>query len=118
MAIVLRDRSNKPEEFVIHYAPRKIVVDQQDLDKQLAEVGNRLWAELHSNVTLETLPIWETRIPNFGCACRKFYREWKAQHPPPTKDFFAWTVELHNAVNDKLGKPQITLNEAIQIWMV
>jgi hypothetical protein len=30
--------------------------------------------------------------------------------------FFAWGVALHNAVNAKLGKPEITIEEAYLIW--
>jgi hypothetical protein len=30
--------------------------------------------------------------------------------------FFAWGVRLHNAVNAKLGKPEITIEEALSIW--
>jgi hypothetical protein len=30
--------------------------------------------------------------------------------------FFAWGVRLHNAVNAKLGKPEITIEEAYSIW--
>ena len=29
---------------------------------------------------------------------------------------FEWTVNLHNSVNRKLGKPEITYDEATQIW--
>jgi hypothetical protein len=30
--------------------------------------------------------------------------------------FFAWGVALHNAVNRKLGKPELTIEEARRIW--
>jgi hypothetical protein len=30
--------------------------------------------------------------------------------------FFDWGVALHNAVNAKLGKPEITIDEACKIW--
>jgi hypothetical protein len=86
--------------------------------KSLTEVGRDLWTELHTSVTLETLAEWENRIPSFSCGCRKFYKEWKAYNQPRKDNFFAWTVELHNAVNEKLGKPKITLDEARRIWMV
>lgn len=90
----------------------------ESIESQLASKGRELWSELHTSVTVDTLAEWERRIPSFGCTCRKFYDEWKASNPPRKDDFFAWTVELHNAVNAKLGKPKITIDEARQIWMV
>ena len=51
-------------------------------------------------------------------ACADHYKEhWKA-NPINNKDLqsadalFAWTVRLHNAVNSKLGKPALTVEEA------
>ncbi len=86
--------------------------------KSLAEQGRELWSELHTSVTIEALAAWEERIPNFECKCKAFYNAWKIDHPPREGDFFAWTVELHNAVNAKLSKPTLTLDEARQLWMV
>lgn len=84
----------------------------------LAEQGRELWSELHTSVTIETLAAWEEKIPNFACKCKAFYTAWKTDHPPRKDDFFAWTVELHNAVNIKLEKPTVSLDDARRIWMV
>lgn len=86
--------------------------------KQLSEKGRELWSELHSTVTIETLPQWEEKIPNYSCKCKAFYNAWKIDNPPRPDDFFAWTVELHNAVNRKLEKPEMTLEEARSLWLV
>jgi hypothetical protein len=62
---------------------------------------------------------WELTIPNYGCSCRKDYAEYKAANPP---DFFSpnaywlWGVNLHNWVNRKLGKTELTVNQAKAIW--
>lgn len=80
--------------------------------------GRELWSELHSTVTIETLPQWEEKIPNYSCKCKAFYNAWKIDNPPRKDDFFAWTVELHNAVNRKLEKLEMTLEEARNVWMV
>jgi hypothetical protein len=79
------------------------------------------WIALHDGTVHDaaSLARWELTIPQYGCACRKFYAEWKAANEPDftsPEAFFAWGVRLHNAVNEKLGKPQITLNEALTIW--
>jgi hypothetical protein len=83
-------------------------------------IGNP-WNSLHdgSILTPRDLANWEIRIPQYGCACKRFYAEWKAANSPDftsPEAFFAWGVRLHNAVNAKLGKPEITIDEAYSIW--
>jgi hypothetical protein len=79
------------------------------------------WIALHDGSIHDeaTLAEWELSIPQYGCQCKAFYRAWKAENAPDFSSpeaFFAWGVALHNAVNAKLGKPQITLDEAYSIW--
>ena len=79
------------------------------------------WIELHNGsiVNAEGLAAWEICIPQYGCPCKRFYAEWKAANAPDFSSpeaFFAWGVALHNAVNAKLGKPEITIDEACLIW--
>ena len=92
----------------------KIEIDRE----RLAQTGRELWSELHTSVTIETLQAWEEKIPNYSCKCKAFYTAWKVDNPPRQDDFFSWTVELHNAVNTKLGKPTIAMEEARRLWMV
>lgn len=79
------------------------------------------WDPLHSerNPTPEWFARWEAQIPDLGCACRKGYAEirqtWKPDFSSP-EAFFASTVELHNLLNAKLGKPILTLEDALAIW--
>ena len=37
-------------------------------------------------------------------------------NPPDESDPFAWSVGLHNAVNAKLEKPQVTADAARERW--
>jgi hypothetical protein len=79
------------------------------------------WIALHDGSIYDeaTLADWELSIPQYGCQCKAFYRAWKAENASDFSSpeaFFAWGVSLHNAVNAKLGKPQITLDEAYSIW--
>ena len=79
------------------------------------------WIRLHNGSIVDTegLAAWESTIPQYGCSCKRFYAEWKAANPPDftsPEAFFAWGVRLHNAVNAKLGKPEITIDEAYSIW--
>lgn len=84
------------------------------------ERGRKLWAELHTkqDATPEWFALWMQRVPSFGCGCRNAFAAIIAVNPPQYDDWFAWTVEAHNAVNDKLNKPQITIEEARTIWQM
>lgn len=66
-----------------------------------------LWSELHSqdHPTESWFAAWVSRVPNFGCGCRAWLRDYLVTNPPRYSDWYPWTVELHNAVNVKLGKP-------------
>ena len=79
------------------------------------------WIAVHNGSIrdFKGLNEWELTIPQYECNCRRFYAEWKAANPPDFSSpeaFFAWGVALHNAVNAKLGKPEITIDEAYSIW--
>jgi hypothetical protein len=79
------------------------------------------WIGLHDGSITNAVDLakWELIIPQYGCPCKRFYADWKAENAPDFSSpeaFFAWGVRLHNAVNDKLGKPQITIDEAYSIW--
>ena len=79
------------------------------------------WIGLHNGAIFDAagLSEWEKTIPHYGCACRQFYQDYKTDMPPDfstPEAFFAWGVALHNAVNRKLGKPELTIDEALSIW--
>lgn len=53
--------------------------------------------------------------------CREHYAEFMKSMPVTPfldrrEDLFKWTVELHNAVNQKLGKPRFTELESIEFY--
>ena len=79
------------------------------------------WIALHNGSIVDAagLAAWELTIPQYECGCRRFYAEYKMANPPDfttPEAFFAWGVALHNAVNRKLGKPELTIDEALSIW--
>lgn len=90
--------------------------------------GPAMWDELHRralNWNYELLKDdkqylrgFGHRIPKFesGCKCRSFYNTYLKKNPPTIEKYFEWTVNLHNAVNKKLGKPEISLETARNIW--
>lgn len=53
--------------------------------------------------------------------CREHYAEHLQKHPlAPSldnrRDLFTWTVNVHNAVNKKLGKPTVTEDQALAFF--
>lgn len=93
--------------FSIHFIalayPKNPTYEQRENYKQFYE---NLWKVLpckkcsvHYKQHLKELPL----------DCGKDYLE-------NNKTLFAWTVNMHNIVNESLGKPQISLEEAEQLY--
>ena len=78
-----------------------------EADQRRLELCRALWLELHGeeNPTPEWFSDWVGRVPNFGCGCRSWLREWLRKNPPDFDGFGSWASGLHNEVNRKLGKP-------------
>jgi hypothetical protein len=89
-----------------------------------SEQGRKAWrvlglAALAGTVTSEWLATtFRSMIPSFGCACLRGWDEILLRIPFRPDDQFAWSVEVHNQVNQKILKPKITLEEAKLIWGV
>lgn len=73
------------------------------------QLGPALWADLHATaeagqLTSAWLEAFASRIP---CgACRAHWQTLLNEIPPRYDDQWAWSVETHNAVNRRLGKPE------------
>lgn len=100
---------------------RKQKIDQQQHTRQNS--GRMLWNELHRqaynhNGTDDSAFIakFGKQIPRFmtGCPCNEFWNKWIKENPPRygVGEYFEWTVKCHNAVNIKLGKPIMSLEDA------
>lgn len=57
------------------------------------------------------------RIKSFGCSCKRDWAIYLNNNKPDWNNYFEWTWRAHQAVNIKIGKPQITLDEARKIWL-
>jgi hypothetical protein len=95
----------------------ELLAKQQERSNQ---AGRLAWAKLHSyrGCDPQWLDIWQYLIPQ-RCDCKDGYQRILAEMPTDFSSpeaFFAWGVRLHNAVNAKLGKPEITIDEAYSIW--
>lgn len=86
--------------------------------------GPVLWCTLHDRPEqagddlsneAEWLEAFTETIP---CeTCRGHFREYQQQHPPDfssARAYFAWTVEAHDAVNDRLGTRRVGWQE--KLW--
>jgi hypothetical protein len=87
--------------------------------------GPRFWAELHllglrhrsgKNMT-GWLNDWRDSIPFNGCPCKEHLDEWMSENPPDWNRFFEWGIDLHNAVNIRIGKPTMDVENAKELWM-
>lgn len=80
---------------------------------ELVNVFRVHWLELHCklNPTQEWFDDWISRIPS-TCGCGDDFPKVVELNPPRFDDWFAYSVDLHNAINKKLGKPLVNLHEA------
>jgi hypothetical protein len=90
--------------------------------------GARYWAELHLyslRADKNGIPFgdmrywlddWIASLPFEGCPCEAHLKEWVALNSPMYGHFFLWGVMLHNAVNERIGKPIIGVAGARKLW--
>lgn len=89
---------------------------------------SKLWKELHERAynfkgtdDIIYLKEFAEKIPRYtrGCKCREFWVTYIRNHPPVFGEkYFEWTVTCHNAVNLKLNKPVINLEDAKKLYAV
>lgn len=47
-------------------------------------------------------------------SCREHFEQVLVENPPPEAgDFFKWSVDVHNIVNKRLGKPEVSYEAAL-----
>jgi hypothetical protein len=83
--------------------------------------GHAGWAKLHKWALAKPAPDpqWFAGFADgIGCgACRMdFLKLLNANPPRYGAECFDWSVEIHNAVNAKLGKPTVTVEQARRRW--
>lgn len=90
---------------------------------QILAKGAMFWAELHLYALRHTgknsqgwLNEWISAIPFEGCPCEKHLKCFLGDNPVDWSTFFEWTVDLHNAVNIRIGKPLIDVENARELW--
>lgn len=88
----------------------------------MAILGPQMWEKLHQRLPvtdvqaeMKWLSDWAAQLPP-SCDCKSSLANFLRANPPDFVNYFAWTVKLHNAVNAKLNKPQLTEEQARAIW--
>ena len=78
-----------------------------------------LWIEFHTirSPNQEWFDDWIVRVPNASCSCRAWILNYIKNHPPQFDgwDVYAWA--FHNAVNAKLGNPQMSWPDYQACWL-
>lgn len=88
--------------------------DEKIKDEKVNYYRN-LWQELHTHQVNENSLSWfENWLVRVPCgSCRSDFKKILKDNPPRFDDsFFEWTVEVHNSVNEKLGKEHFGLEKA------
>jgi hypothetical protein len=82
--------------------------------------GNFAWSLLHKYTGCDPqwFELWQYFIPN-RCDCQAGYQKILESLPPDFSSpdaFFAWGVQLHNAVNKKLERQEMQIDQANANW--
>lgn len=92
--------------------PEQIAADKKLIEaaeESKREAGRLAWKKIHELAATDslTMPILNAILAMIGgCGgCAKDAGEYLLQYPLPTSGQYQWSVDWHNAVNAKLGKP-------------
>jgi hypothetical protein len=103
--------------------PVTVVVQPSNSDQiKKEEAGRKAWTYLHTTTDEPEIAVrkFESMIPSYGCTCRQDYAKLKETYPLDCSSpdaFFLSGVALHNAVNRKLNKPELSIDEARCLWL-
>jgi len=91
----------------IHFMALQVELDQKacNINNERLETTITFFEGLHHLMTCEH--------------CRISYEDFLKHHPPchHRTSLFEWTINLHNHVNEKLGKPPWNLHEAFTYYI-
>lgn len=91
----------------------------------LLVLGPACWAELHlyalrtegkGRYHNDWFAAWYSDIPFGNCPCKEHADKWLLENPIDNSDFFAWTIRMHNAVSERIGKNTLSVEDARRLW--
>ena len=115
-----REPSERVVQLPVSHEPK--VIDYQKLaEDRKAQHGRFAWSKKHGYLGCDPQwhEIWVLLIPAFGCTCKQSFADYCNETPPDFSSpeaYWLWGVALHNHVNRKLGKPELTIEEARLQW--
>lgn len=96
------------------------------LAKVVLDLQRKLWEEIHTFKFTDEFSDrmrfskWMSRIPDHvNCSCSSHFAAILSDLPADFSSedaFFVRSWEWHNRVNERLGKPKISLEEARNLW--
>lgn len=92
----------------------------------MEKIGPVLWKNIHENAGKCKTPEQKKKFieylfflcQNFPCnVCKPHFTHYlKENCPSKNTDLFFWSVEFHNNVNKRLGKPQMDIIDACKMY--
>ena len=97
------------------------MIRSHDLQQRKEEKGRQLWKaiHLHTECNRDWYADWREQLVKSKCNCGAHFRELERTHLisfESEQAFFESSIAMHNAVNDRLSKPQMSLEEAYMLW--
>lgn len=85
--------------------------------------GPYFWGAFHlaclAAIDIESLKTfiesYQMVLPCLGC--RLHFSQLLAENPFPDTDHFKWSVDIHNKVNERIGKPVMSYEDAFVHWI-
>jgi hypothetical protein len=81
--------------------------------------GPSLWAFIHIvtvNKEYRALEVVRSIGPVMPCQLCRYEYDKSISELDGSSDLFRWSVDFHNTVNVKLGKPKFTYEQALEKW--
>jgi len=90
-------------------------------EERKANQGRFAWSKKHGYLGCDPQrhDLWVLFIPAFGCSCKEDFNVYCKDNPPDFSSpeaYWLWGYNLHNWVNRKLGKTELTIEEALAFW--
>lgn len=96
-------------------------VKARDAQQRKEERGRQLWRAIHTHRDRdrEWYERWRSYLIKGKCNCSEHFLEVEKSHPisfESEQEFFESSICMHNAVNEKLGKPICSMERAYMLW--
>lgn len=93
----------------------------RDAQQRKEERGRQLWRaiHLHKDADREWYNKWRNYLIKGKCNCSEHFLEVEKSHPisfDSEQKFFESSIDMHNAVNERLERPACSMERAYMLW--